>query len=165
MSYQSTTDPKFLGTLESWFQTQPEILVLIRYSHAAGQREFEFFSSLESFRERISQLRPLTSVIAFRQPQLPIRGIVDAAFIARCLSSIPDGSEYLTVETVRRVAGRMSWFHYGSGTSHAELRDDLEESLGAPVAAGLYPPWLTDTAEVVSAVAPDEHGVVKSGIY
>jgi hypothetical protein len=39
------------------------------------------------------------------------------------------------------------------------------ESLGIPVAAGLYPPWLTDSDEVISAVVPDEHGVVRSGIY
>ena len=163
--YPSTTDQTFLGTLESWLRCQPEILVLIRYSHAAGSRDFEMFTSFQSLADRIRELPPLTSVIAFRQPQLPLRGVVDDEFISRCLSSIPEGSEYLVVETVRRVYGRRSWFHHDAGVSHAELRDDLEECRGTPAAAGLYPAWLEDTEDVISAVVPDEHGVVRSGIY
>jgi hypothetical protein len=165
MSYAPTTDRKFLGTLESWFRSQAEILTLIRYSHAAGSKGFEFFSSFQSLADRIRDLPPLTCVIAFRQAQLPLRGVVDDEFIARCLSIIPDGSEYLIVETVKRVYGRKSWFHHGAGESPTDLREDLEESRGVAVAVGLYPPWLEDSADVISAVVPDEHGVVKSGIY
>jgi hypothetical protein len=164
-SLTSTTDPIFLGTLESWLHNQPEVLVLIRYSYAAGSREFRLFTSLGDFSEALRQLPHLASVIVFRQPQLPIRGVVDDAFIAKCLQNISNGTEYLVTETVRRVYGHGSWFHYGSGVSHAELRDDLEECRGAPVAAGLYPAWLEDTKDVISAVVPDEHGIVKSGIY
>ena len=165
MTYPPTTDPKFLDKLASWFCCQPEMLVLFRFSHAAGSKDFEFFSSLQELSDRMRQLPPRTCIIAFRQPQLPLRGVVDDSFIAKCLSGIPDGSEYLVVETVRRVAGKHSWFHHGAGESHIELRDDLEQSRGVPVAAGLYPPWLEDTDDVISAAVPDEHGVVGPGIY
>jgi hypothetical protein len=165
MSYVPITDPTFLAKAEAWFHSQPELLVLIRYSHAAGSKAFEFFSSFETFSERLGQLPHLACVIVFRQPQLPIRGIVDDAFIARCLQSIPDGTEYLVTETVQRVAGQMSWFHYAEGLSHAELRDDLEDCCGAPVAAGIYPCWFEDSETVISAVVPDEHGVARLGIY
>jgi hypothetical protein len=165
MSYLSISDPNFLNTMESWFRSQPEILALIRYSHAAGSREFRLFSSFPVFSEVLRQLPHLACVTVFRQPQLPLRGVVDDKFIARCLESIPDGSEYALTETVRRDYGRASWFHFGSGESHAELRDDLEECRGAPVAAGLYPPWLYDNEDVISAVVPDENGVTRSGIY
>jgi hypothetical protein len=165
MGYISTTDPKFLSTLEMWFRTQPEILGLIRYSHAAGSKDFEFFLSFQDMSKRILELPPLACITAFRQPQLPIRGVVDDGFIVTCLRSIPEGSEYLIVETVRRVYGRQSWFHHGSGMSHTELRQELEGSRGNPVVVGLYPPWLADNDDVISAVVPDEHGVVRSGIY
>ena len=111
------------------------------------------------------QLAPRTTVIAFRQPRLSLRGVVDDEFISRCLSGIPDGSEYLVVETVRRTYGRMSYFHHDEGDSHAQLLEDLEGCRGAPVAAGLYPDWLTDTDNVIFAVVPDEDGVVRPGIY
>lgn len=165
MSYPPTTDPKFLGTLESWLRNQPEVLLLIRYSHAAGSKDFEFFSSFQSVADRIRELPPLTCVIVFRQPQLPFRGVVDDGFIADCLSSTPEGSEYLVLEMTRRVYGRESWFHYGVGTSHAELREELEKSRGVAVAVGHYPPWLEDTSDVISAVVPDGQGVVKPGMY
>src|ERR1700678_3653578 len=105
-------DPKFLDTLKLWLAANPEILLLIRYSHAAGSKDFEFFTTFQSVYDRIGQLPPRTRVIAFRQPQLALRGVVDAAFIDRCLNTIPDRAEYLVVETVRRVAGRASWFHH-----------------------------------------------------
>jgi len=165
MSYAPTTDPKFLGTLERWFQSQPEILVLIRVRCGGGAKDFELFSTFVALLQRIHELSPGTCITAFKQPQLPLRGVVDDEFVAKCLSSIPDGSEYLMVETVRTVAGRMSWFHYGSDVTHAGLRDDLEESRGVSVAVGLYPPALAETDDVIHAVIPDEDGVVRAGPY
>jgi hypothetical protein len=160
-----TTDPKFLGTLESWFQSQPEILALIRIRCGAGAKDFEFFPSYEALKNRIRELSPGTCITVFKQPQLPLRGVVDDNFIAKCLSNIPDGSEYLIVETKLTIAGRASWFHYGSDVSHATLREDLEESRGIPVAVGLYPPALDDTNDVIHAIVPDEDGVVRAGPY
>jgi len=160
-NYTSTSDPKFLRTLESWLKGRCEILVLIRYSHAAGSKDFEFFASFQSLLERIRELPPRSSMTAFREAQLPIRGVVDDELISKCVKSIPDDAEYLVVETVRRVHGRRSWFHDYAGISKSELRDDLEESRGVPVAVGLYPTWLDDSENVVSAIVPDEHRAAK----
>lgn len=165
MSYSSSTDKKFLETLTAWFRCHDELLLLIRYSHAARSKSFEFFSSFETLAERLLCLPSRTCVIAFRQPQLPIRGLVDENFITRCLSSIPEGAEFLVADLALRTAGRASWFHHGAGESHAELRAELEDLRGHTVAAGLYPPWLEDTEDVISAVVPDENGIVTTGVY
>ncbi len=165
MSAISSTDKRFLTTLEVWLRSQPEILLLIRYSHAAGNKSFEFFRSFAALSERLRQLPACTNVIAFEQPQLSLRGMVDDAFIGNCLSSIPDGSEFIVVETVPRTAGRASWFHQSAGESHAELREALEELRGSPIVVGLYPPWLQEGSDVISATVPDEHGVVTLGVY
>lgn len=165
LSYPPTTNPNFLTTLEKWLQEQPEILVLIRHSHSAGARDFEFFRSFRDLSDRLRQLSQRACVTAFRSPQLPIRGVVNDEFISKCLRDIPNGSEYLVVETVKRIYGSKSWFHNGAGTSHAELRDELEESRGKPVAVGLHPDWLEDNENVISAVMPDEDGVARTGIY
>jgi hypothetical protein len=47
----STTDNKFLKTLEDWLRGQQEIMILIRYSRAAGSKSFEFFTSFAALRE------------------------------------------------------------------------------------------------------------------
>jgi hypothetical protein len=164
MGYTSATDQKILGTLESWLRSLPEILVLIRYSAAAGAKDFEFFSSIDALSNRMHQLAPSTSIIAFRR-QLPLRGVVDDRFIASCLGCIPDRAEFLVVETARRTYGRKSWFCWEAGETHAELRDALENSRGAAVAVGPYPSWLENTDDVVSAIVPDENGIVRIGIY
>jgi hypothetical protein len=163
MGYASATDPKFLGTLESWLLSLSEILVLIRYSAAAGSKDFELFASFVALSKRIRQLPPRTSIVAFRQPQAPLRGVVDEDFVASCLSCVPDGSEFLVLETARR--GERSWFHWMAGETHAELREALEGSRGAPVAVGPYPPWLVDSDDVISAIVPDENGIVRVGVY
>ncbi|MGL9621434.1 hypothetical protein QRQ56_25795 [Bradyrhizobium sp. U531] len=155
----ATTDSAFLSALENWLRSRPEILVMIRYSGAAGRKEFEFFSSYESLARRLNQLPPSTSIIAFREPQLPLRGLADADFTSTCLSSLSDNSEFLVVET----RGRDSC--WAAGETHSELRNELQDLTGRPVAVGPYPPWLIDSDEVISAVVPDEDGVVKRGLY
>jgi hypothetical protein len=162
----SAAAPRFLDTLENWLRDRPELLVLIRYSAAAGCKDFEFYSSFEALPDRIRRLPPITAITAFRQNQLPLRGTVTEDFIAACMRHIPDGSEFLVLETVARAYGQRSWLWWDAGESHAELREALEHSRDLPVAVGLYPPfWLADSDDLISAVVPDEHGVVRGGIY
>jgi hypothetical protein len=165
MSNISTTNVSYLKTLQEWLQSQGEILVLIRFPYAAGSKSFEFFTSFHKLSERLRELPRRTSIIAFKESQLPIRGVVDDAFIQTCVNQIPEGSEYLITETILTTAGRRSWFHDGGGESHAELREDLENSRGRPVAVGHYPPWLEDNENVVSAIVPEEDGTVKRAAY
>ena len=37
--------------------------------------------------------------------------------------------------------------------SHEELREELERLRGCAIAAGVYPPWLEDNEDVISAIA------------
>jgi len=161
----ATTSATFLATLENWLRTGSEILVLIRYPNAAGNKDFQFFSSIDSLSDWIRRLPPRTSVIAFGQRQLPIRGVVNESFVATCLSHIPDNSEFLMLETASQVCGEGTHFHWVAGESHVELRDALGNSLGVPVAVGLYPPWLADNNEVISAIVPDADGSARAGAY
>ena len=146
-------------------RAQSEILMLIRYSHAAGGKTFEFFTSFDRLRERLGELKPETSVTAFRKRQLPLRGIVDDDFIGKVLNSTRDGSEFLVIETAPRTAGRESWFHHEAGESLDELRKALEGLRGNPVAVGEYPRWLQESLDVISAYVPNQDGTIRAGVY
>jgi hypothetical protein len=161
----SAADREFLGTLENWFRARTEILVLVRYSRAAGSKDFEFFSSFETLVTRLDQLPPSTSIIVFREPQLPLRGIVDDEFVSGCLKSRPNGSEFLLLESRHRNDGKPARPRWAAGETHAELREVLEEARGRAVAVEFYPPWLSDSSKVISAVVPDRDGVVRVGVY
>jgi hypothetical protein len=165
MTLTASTDKTFLSKLEQWLLSQPEVLVLIRYANSAGSKSYEFFSSYVLLIERLRQLPPRTSVIVFKQAQLPIRGIVNDAFIEHCLLAIPDGSEFLVVETEKRTYGKASWFHNVAGETHAELCEALEESRGNPVAVGTYPDWLETDSDALSSYVPDMDGTVRCGAY
>jgi len=165
MGLTSTTDKEFLTTLKDWLDNQPEIMVLIRYSRAGGNKSFEFYTSFDALSKRLRRLSPGTNVIAYSKPQLPIRGVVDDSFINKCLLDIPDGKEFLVVETVQRTAGPHSWFHEEEGETHEELRETLESSRGMPVAVGEFPPWPDGTRDVISGFVPDEDGVARTGVY
>jgi hypothetical protein len=157
----STADLRFLKPLESWFSSNSEILVLIRYSHAAGSKSFELFRFFSTLRERLSQLPPSTNVIAFKHPQLPLRSMVDDNFIAQCMGSISDGTEFLLLETDAEA----QCFGHVAGESHSELRGVLESLQGRYVFVGKYPPVWDESPAVISGYVPDEHGVVTIRAY
>jgi hypothetical protein len=159
-----TTDSDVLARLERWFREQPEILVRIRVRRS-GSEDFEFFSSFEALANRMRESLPGTWFAVFKQPQLPLRGVVDDSFIKGCMKHIHDGNEYLIVETVRRMAGKGSWLHNASGQTYAMLHGDLEESRGVPVAVGLYPPCLEERDDVVHVFTPNADGTVTAGPY
>jgi hypothetical protein len=165
VKYLSSASREFLNEMQDWFKHSSEILVLIRFSRAGGSKSFEFFSSLGALRDRLSSLPPQTNAIAFREPQLQLRGIVDDAFIDWGITAIPNGCEFVVVETVRRQQGSYSWFDDTAGESHIELREALERSRGKPVAVGKYPPWTEDSSNVISCVVPDTDGVITPGVY
>jgi len=165
VSLKSAFGEEFLKTIENWLASHSEVLILIRYSCAAGNKDFEFYSSFALLLERLRQLPVETCVTVFRNPQLRLRGVVDDEFISKCLSSVPDGSEYAVVETVPTGLGRFSFFNFSAGESHDELREDLEDRRGKPVAVGEYPPWLENSVDVISAYVPAENGEVRRGIY
>ena len=165
MSYVSTANPNFCMTLKSWLETQSEILVLIRYSHSAGAKDFEFHNSFEALSKRLTSLPGRACVTAFKQRQLPIRGVVDNDFIAQCLNQIPEGSEYLVLDSERTVRDQYSHFYWTAGETHAELREELLDLRNRRIAVGMYPPWLYDNEEVISGVMPDENGETMTGAY
>jgi len=162
--YIPTTNKEILAKLECWFHERPEILVRTRVQ-CSGRDEFQFFSSFEMLANRMRESHPGTWFTIFEQPQLPLRGVVDDDFIARCLKNISKGDEYLIVETVQRVAGKRSWFHNLSDDTYASLPDYLSGSLGVSVAVGLYPPCLEERDDVIHVFTPNADGIVKAGPY
>lgn len=163
MALRSTEDNNFTELVRRWLEQNGEIFVVVRYSHAAGARDYLFFSSFSDFRDLVSSLPPMADIIVFRDKQLPIRGIADDALLKRALNEIKDGEEYLLTE-VERVDLRSTY--YTEGISHDELCSEFKDFRGKEVAAGVMPEWSRrDCEEMQSAVKPFADGSVKSGIY
>jgi hypothetical protein len=165
MAYVSTESVDFQQTVERWIDQSGEILVLVRFSHAGGSRSFEFFTSIEAFRERLHELQAKTGVIVFAERQLPLRGRVDEAFIARAIEMIHEGQDFMVAGLDKTVIGKAEYYDWQVGDTREELREYLTDCLGKRVAFGPYPPWLEDSDTVTSAVVPYPDGRVEGGVY
>jgi len=161
----STTDKEFLKLLEGWLRGQSEVMIFVRYTRVAGKKSFEFFTSFSTLKTRLTQLEAETNVMAFRKPQLPVRGRVDDEFIGRCLSLIPAGSKFLVLETDPPMATQQWLFRHEAGEGHIESQEVLEGLRGRLVAVGPYPHVLKGGPDVISAYVPHQDGRVKAGVY
>jgi hypothetical protein len=166
MAHLSTRDAIFQRTVETWLGERGEVSALIQYSAAAGNKGFEFFTSMPSFSSRMAELAPRTCVTVFGDQQLPVRGFIDDTFISALLAHVPDGAEYLVAGLEIKHYGKCSWPDFSSGEGREELRAYLADHRGDLVAAGVYPPWEAGLDEcVIWAIAPDPDGSVVAGSY
>lgn len=164
-TYPSVKDSAFRSTVADWLDQQAELLVMFQYPYVGGSKDYELHSSAESIFERVANVPAQTAVTVFRQPQLQLRGVVTPDFIEMALSSIPDGVEFLLVETTLTTAGSASWHRDGGGTQHSELREELEWSLGKAVMLGEYPPWFEVSPDIIYGYVPDQNGIIEPGAY
>ena len=99
---------------------------------------------------------------------LPLRGVVDDAFIARAIDMIPDGDEWLIVGQSYLNYGLAYWFPDANGDSHTELESELRNDtfFGYSVFAGCVPPWwLGDSGSITSAYVPNADGSITPAAY
>ncbi len=169
MANQPTSSSTFLTTVSNWIQENDEVLVLIRYSSAAGNKDFEFHTSFETFDAKLSMLKPRDSVIVFRERQLPFRGTVDPDFVRNALELVPEGIEWLLLcSKIREYSYencKYGYYPHKAGETHEELVESLHEFDGAQIALGNYPPWLEDNESVISAIVPEPDGSMVVGVY
>src|SRR4051812_2272449 len=89
--------PAFLDRVAAWIQASGEVLVVIRYLRAAGAKDFALSHSRVDFEALVAAMPVGADIEVFRDPQLPMRGTVDEAFIASALEAISDGEESLVM--------------------------------------------------------------------
>lgn len=92
-----------------------------------------------------------TDIVVFREPQLPLRGRVTEDFIRSATDAVPDGTEYMVVAW--ESASETGITHWGTmGTSHADLRADLEDWPDKIAAVGVCPRFCDpDNDQMISA--------------
>lgn len=168
MSYQSTKDENFLRTVSEWITSEGEVLALIRFSAAGGNKSWEFFEHLDAFKKRMDELPPQTCVIVFRHHQLHLRGIVDEAYITKALADYDAMPDCLLVCLDQMTIGKLSWHHWSNIGSKEELDEELRNMtrcFGKRVALGPDPSWLNTSEGLVDAVVPMQDGTVITGVY
>jgi len=124
--------------LNTWLSENGELCVDVYLPHSAGGGTQYFVRSIEDLESLIlgQSWRELV-VTVFRRLQYPLRGVADASLLERALQQIPDGDWYTFV--VLEDYCYPSHPQWGSGSSHAEFRQEFSEVLGRPVGIGRNP--------------------------
>jgi len=126
-------DSIVIKTLREWFETSGELFVELYKPRSGGSGSFYVLKSLDQYDELMVNANPGSFCFVLRDPQLPIRGIVDDGFIARSLSEIASDGYYVVIEPCTFPGD----FNYlADGKTHAELKLDLEKLRGKEAWAG-----------------------------
>ena len=145
----------YRSTVSSWLRGAGELFVVLRYLRAGGAKEYAFIRNDAEF-DRLLHVCPVgTDIVVFRDPQLPLRGTVDAAFIDTATERLKEWKEYLFVVLPAKSADdpRLR----GEMGDRRTLVEDLSEYTEQNVAIGACP----------SFSAPDNESMIsrsKGGI-
>ena len=148
--------PAFLERVFEWIENArvhgDGVLVVLRYLRAAGAKDFALCFSERDFRALVEAAPRGCDIVVFRDPQLPIRGLVNDKLIASALAAIPDGAEYLLIARENTRRGSVISRDYEAGESHGELLESLREFDGVEVALGIWPElYVADHEGMISA--------------
>ena len=143
--------PAFLNAVREWVGLSGEVFVALRYLAAAGAKDYALCHSFTEFEALVSYVALGTDIVAFRDRQLPYRGVVTDEFAACALEAFPEGVEYLLVTLETRTQSSICLEDAG-GDTQDDLRALLVEYRGREVALGPYPQfWEPDSQAMVSA--------------
>jgi hypothetical protein len=154
-------DERFVALAQEWIVERGEMLALFRYSRAGGAKDFCFFRRPEDFTVRLETLRPDTSVILFRQPQLSLRGIIDEVLIDKAVSLMRGDAEIIAVVLDEQQGTQAVLWE----ETKEEFRTALREHAGRMAAIGSYPPWLDDSEDVIDGFVPGPDGAAGKRCY
>lgn len=140
--------PAYLAKVDAWIAASGEVLVIMRYLRAAGSKDYALVSTSQDFRVLTDACGDGTDIIVFRDPQLPLRGKVDAEFIGHAKALVPDGHEYLYMRTTPEEEGDpRCWGEMGD--AHGCLAEDLGGNVGVYVAFGPCPNFSQPDNDVI----------------
>ncbi len=141
----------FLAQVGDWIAASGEVLVILRYLRAAGQKDYFFCRSPAEVLKLVETLPVGTDTIVFRHPKLPLRGVSSPSLLEAARARIAEGEEYLIVlldpplPSAFRATG---W----TGDNHSDLTEDLTEVFGRRVAVGCLPDFTgSDNDAMISA--------------
>jgi hypothetical protein len=129
--------PSFVSTVRNWIEKTGEVLVIMRFLRAAGAKDYAIVTSAEKV-DRLVDVCPIgTDIIVFRDRMLPMRGVVDNAFVKLVQESLPEDLEYLFVKMKPEKSGDPRCFGQCGYVRH--LDSDLEDMDGQTIAIGECP--------------------------
>lgn len=139
-------------SVTSWLREDGEVLFVLRYAFGGGSKDYCLIRDESRLWQLVDIVPKGCDVIAIRGKWLPLRGVIDEAFIELAVGSIDDNTEYMFVIDEHKSDDdpRMDG---GFDIRHAMIRDDLLQNLGLPVAFGTCPDFIAEDCDTMKSFA------------
>lgn len=161
----SAKSGEFQSAIAVWLDQHGEVLVLVRLSRAAGNKDWYLLHSLDDLATVITRCRPSDCLTAFAGLYLPHRGRASEQLLASALDLVMSVEESVFGEQQPGDPELLGAIEAEQG-DQAWVADWFEERRGRPVAFGEYPPFLSDdTTIAVDGIVPNVDGSVSRGVY
>jgi hypothetical protein len=165
----STDNPAFLESVEAKIQHGEPVVILLRFSHQGGNRDYFIVKSIDEFHTVLQTTHRRDAVSVFFSQSFPIQGIITPELKDRTISFleevIQNDEEAIFVirldtnEIVLGIGG-MKIF-----SKPEEIEKWFKMNRGIPVLVGLLAFWQDDSEEMVTAYVRDSDGQIRRGAY
>jgi hypothetical protein len=138
VAYEALLQNEDCNGLARWLDVSGELLIQLEFPGMHGTGDWWLVSALSQLTDLLASVAwPQLELSVYRQPQLPLRGLVTADLTRDALRLVPDGTWY----AIRELAGTGPAFcrFLSDGNSHTDLDRDLTRLVGQGVAIGLHP--------------------------
>jgi hypothetical protein len=129
----------YLKIAARWLAESDDLLMMSLYG--AGDRDYALCATEEAirdFQDASGGDSDSSMICLYRGPRLPLRGIVDHAFIRDAVAMVPDNTPCVVVRLTPRTGELLAgnWCD-----NHHEIDAELRDERGEPVAFGPLPDW------------------------
>jgi hypothetical protein len=136
---------------------QLRVLVVVRYSYAAGSKDFILLESMEQFSKLLTQLKERDSVIVVNSFNIVKEGTVDRSFIEDSLLRYPGGASWVLIGPDN--------YEYTADWAYAESKSELQEEIEDRIGNVIDDPDYIREGSAIDAYIPDSDGTVRPGAY
>ena len=136
----SASIDQYLKIATAWLAESDDLLIMSIYG--AGERDYAFCGTEEAIRDfqdaSGADDGDSPMICLYRGHRLPLRGLVDDAFIRDAVAMVPDNTPCVVVRLTPRTGALLggNWCD-----NHREIDIELRDERGEPVAFGPLPDW------------------------
>lgn len=165
----STDNPDFIEKVESKLRQGEAIVILLRYSHQGGNREYFLVKSIDEFHQVLQKAHRRDALSVFFSPAFPLQGKVTEELKEKMVDLldkiIQDKEEAIIVIRLDIDRFTLGIDNMKVFSKPNQIKEWCNKYPGVPIIIGLLAFWEDDSESMVTAYVQDLDGKIHSGAY
>ena len=166
----STDNSDFIEKVESKLRLGEPIVILLRYSHQGGNRDYFLIRSIDEFYKVLQKAHRRDALSVFFSQSFPVQGNVSGELKNRTIrfldKIIRDDDEepifIIRLDTNKFTLGTDNMKVFSEPN---QVEEWCNKNVGVPVIVGILAFWENDSEAMVTAYVRDLDGQIRRGAY